>query len=85
MFLKIIKAEYLGKFELNLTFNNGETARINLESELWGEVFAPLKSEEKFKEFQLINGTLEWPNGADFAPEFLYELSSRTHQDSVSK
>lgn len=36
IFLKMIKADYLGKFVVNLTFYNGESAQLDLEPELWG-------------------------------------------------
>ncbi|PSR05108.1 MAG: hypothetical protein BRD50_01835 [Bacteroidetes bacterium SW_11_45_7] len=42
---------------------------------LWGEVFEPLKDKEVFQNFHLNPWTIEWENGADFAPEFLHELS----------
>ena len=51
---------------------------IDLEKELWGEVFEPLKDLTVFKTFQInaeLN-TIVWPNGADFAPEYLYEQAS---------
>ena len=48
-------------------------------SELGGEIFKPLKNLEYFKQFKLDDDlmTLTWPNGADFAPEFLYDLVQR--------
>jgi hypothetical protein len=44
-----------------------------LTNELDGEVFEPLRDVEYFKTFKLHPElrTVVWPNGADFAPEFL--------------
>ena len=53
--------------------NDGAEGEVDLTSELHGEVFEPLKAIEYFKAFQVhpeLN-TVVWPNGADFAPEFL--------------
>jgi len=72
--LKIISAKYMGDYSFHLEFNNGTTGEADIKKELWGEVFEPLKEENKIEEFHIENGTLEWPNGADLAPEFLYEL-----------
>jgi hypothetical protein len=41
---------------------------------LWGEIFIPLKNIDYFKKFKLNPFTIEWENGADFAPEFLYNF-----------
>ena len=38
-------------------------------------VFAPLKDVEFFKNFRLNANTIEWANGADIAPEIIYELA----------
>ncbi len=74
MFLEVTHAEYLEGYKLRLTFNNGVTKVVDLYSSLDGEVFAPLKDIEYFKRFSIKFNTVEWENGADFAPEYLYEL-----------
>ena len=47
---------------------------IDLSDELYGPVFEPLRDREYFVRFQVDPEahTLTWPNGADFAPEFLH-------------
>jgi hypothetical protein len=73
--IKVIGAKYLKLFKVELEFSNGSIGQIDLEKELWGEAFQPLLDQSYFAKFKLIHGTLTWPNGADFAPEFLYELA----------
>jgi hypothetical protein len=60
-------------------FADGTNAEIDLESEIWGEVFEPLKDPEVFRRFRLDRelNTLTWPSGADLAPEFLYEKAAQ--------
>jgi len=74
--LWVTKAEYANEYKLLLTFNNDVTKLVDLKSSLYGEVFEPLKDIEKFKQFKLSDWTVEWYNGADFAPEYLFELNS---------
>ena len=40
-----------------------------------GPVFEPLRDVQYFMNFKISFNTLEWENGADFAPEYLYEIS----------
>jgi hypothetical protein len=76
MFLHVTSVTYLEKYELRLTFDDGITKDVNLRDELYGEVFEPLKDEGFFRQVKvnIDTNTIEWPNGADFAPEFLYEV-----------
>ena len=72
---RLTEARYLDRYRIELTYEDGVRGVIDLEGELWGEVFEPLKDPEAFKAFRLDPElqTIVWPNGADFAPEFLYE------------
>jgi len=74
--LWVTKAEYVDEYKLLLTFNNNVTKLVDLKNSLYGEVFEPLKDIENFKQFELSDWTVEWYNGADLAPEYLFELNS---------
>lgn len=43
---------------------------------LTGEVFGELLDKDKFIQYGLTRVTIEWVNGADLAPEFLYEIGT---------
>lgn len=75
MLLHVTKAEYIGEYKLRLKFNNGAQGIVDLEPELYGEVFEPLRDKDVFQQFILTSRTVEWPTGADFAPEFLLEAA----------
>ena len=75
MLLHVTKAEYAGEYKFRLKFNNGAQGIVDLEPELYGEVFEPLRDKSVFKQFILTSRTVEWPTGADFAPEFLLEAA----------
>ena len=73
---KAQKGEPLDKIEPLMLFNNGERRIVDLRDSLKGTVFAPLKNIDYFKRFSIKFNTVEWDNGADFAPEYLYDLST---------
>ncbi len=77
MFLEVIQASYINDFKVSLTFNDGVEMTIDLENELKGSAFTSLKDKEKFKKFAIVYNTIEWENGADFAPEYLYEIGKK--------
>ena len=75
MFLHVREAKYLHDYTVWIRFNDGAEGEIDLEPELEGEMFGPLRDTGLFRRFRVDPelGTIAWENGADLAPEFLYE------------
>ena len=74
MFTEVIRAEYVGGYRIKLWFNNNVIKTVDLKSSLNGIVDEPLKDVNYFKKFLVKYNTVEWENGADFAPEYLLTL-----------
>ena len=74
MFIEVLKAEYVDGYRIRLWFNNNVKKVVDLKSSLKGIVFEPLKDLDFFKKFSVKYNTVEWENGADFAPEYLLAL-----------
>ena len=55
-------------------FNNGEAKTVDLQNELNGSVYEPLRQLDYFKKISVKYNTVEWENGADYAPEYLYSI-----------
>ena len=71
----VVEARYVHGHTIWLKFEDGASGEVDLSGELKGPVFEPLRDPEYFRRFVLSAdlGTVSWPNGADFAPEFLYD------------
>lgn len=74
--LRVVDVDYIRNYEILVTFNNGIRKKIDLEPYLTGEVFGELLDKDKFIQYGLTRVTIEWANGADLAPEFLYEIGT---------
>jgi len=75
MIPRVMEAQYVKDYIIKIRFADGVEGEINLSDELIGEIFQPLKDISHFRNFAVDPElhTLVWPNGADFAPEFLYD------------
>jgi hypothetical protein len=75
MILHVREARHLHDYVVWLRFNDGAEGEIDLAAELEGEMFAPLSNPTTFQQLRVDPElqTIVWPNGADLAPEFLYE------------
>jgi uncharacterized protein DUF2442 len=76
MLPSITKAKYVRDYLIEVNFNDGTKKVIDFEPWLTGPIFKPLKSKAYFKRFFIDGPTIGWPNGADVAPETLYEADA---------
>ena len=83
MILYIIDAKCLEGYKVNIVFNNGRNGIADLRDELCGVIFNPLLDQSYFRLLKIDKelNTISWPNGADFAPEFLYYLAFKDEDD----
>jgi hypothetical protein len=74
MIPKVLAARHVDRFVIHIRFSDGTEGDVDLSEELYGKVFEPLNDPTYFRQFTVHPElhTLTWPNGADFAPEFLY-------------
>ena len=72
---RLVEARFVRDYVLWLRFSDGSRGEVDLAEELDGPVFEPLRDPLYFRSFVLHPElhTVVWPNGADLAPEFLYE------------
>lgn len=82
MFLHVDQVTHLKDFTLRIEFSDGSVKDVDLSEELDGEIFEPLRDPEFFSQVAVnpATGTIEWPNGADLAPEFLQETGTNAEQ-----
>jgi hypothetical protein len=80
--LHILSAEVVGDHLLRLEFDDHTSKTVNCRTLLHGPIFEPLQDAAYFARVVVdpICGTVVWPNGADFAPEALYELPDEAAQ-----
>ena len=73
--VRILDARYVRDYVVWLRFSDGLAGEADLSAELDGPVFEPLRDPAVFRCVRLHPElhTIVWPNGADFAPEFLHE------------
>lgn len=72
LILSVKEAVYLGSHKLRCTFNNGVVKDVDCTYLLSFPAYKSLANESKFQEFG-VDTTVFWSNGADIAPEWLYE------------
>ena len=83
--IKVVDAQYLNEYKIDIEFSNGFRNVVDLKEELWGKVFEPLNDLKYFKNFKINPFTICWENGADFSPEFLYEIAKKNEFSVADK
>ena len=72
--VRILDARHVREYVIWLRFSDGVAGEVDLSGELDGHMFEPLRDPALFRRVSLHPElhTIVWPNGADFAPEFLH-------------
>lgn len=71
---KVKTVKPLAPYRLEVEFTDGNRGTISLEDRLFGPMFEPLKDWKVFSQVGVDEcGAIYWPNGADLAPDAVYE------------
>lgn len=74
----VTRVEVVGDYRLRLRFEDGAEGEVDFSNRDWRGVFEPLQDPSYFRRVALDGelGTIVWPNGADIAPETLYQRAT---------
>lgn len=75
---RIVKLKALPGYRLEVEFADGVRGVVDMSNDLWGPAYEPLKDPVYFAQVSLDEfGAPVWPNGADAAPDAIYEDLTR--------
>jgi hypothetical protein len=82
---EVTSIRYQGGYCYHITFDDGIGGDVDFTAYLdKGPVFAALRDPAFFRQARIEGGTISWPNGADIAPESLYEKLEEGRPPSAS-
>jgi len=80
----IVSVQPLQNYGLAIRFDDGLEGVIEMHDRLFGPAFEPLKDPAVFQQVFVDEfGAVAWPNGADLAPDALYERLSSTTETAA--
>ncbi|MGH9048340.1 MAG: DUF2442 domain-containing protein [Acidimicrobiia bacterium] len=86
--MDIVDVEVLHEQIVRLRFADGTEKTVDLDPYLYGPVFAEIRSDAAaFRSVRVDPhaGTIIWPNGADLAPDVLYEGRRSARMESETR
>lgn len=75
---RVVSAQVEVDQRLHVTFADGTTGEVDLthflaSPHVTGTVFEPLRDPAAFAQVGVVTGAVQWPNGADLAPDAMYD------------
>ena len=75
---RVMSAEVLPEARLRVRFVDGTAGEVEMQGflqrpEVVGTVFEPMRAPAFFAQTAVVSGTVQWPNGADLAPDAMYD------------
>lgn len=75
---RVRTVEALPEMCLHVVFVDGTSGEVRMRrflesAEVEGTIFEPLRDPDVFKQVRVELGTVTWPNGADIAPDAMYD------------
>lgn len=74
----VTHATYMDNFRIRIALSDGTVGIADFRGLLDGPIFEPLNDPQYLASFELTDHTLQWDNGADFAPEYLRDIITQT-------
>jgi hypothetical protein len=83
---EVTAIEYRRDFVYHIMFDDGVEADVDFAEYVGkGPIFKPLRDVAFFRQARIEGGTIAWPNGADIAPETLYEKAQSSGRRSHAR
>ena len=74
MLWRVVKVKALSGYRLEVEFADGVQGVLDYSHVLRGPMFEPLRDPARWAEVRIDeDGVVCWPNGADLAPDAMYE------------
>jgi hypothetical protein len=75
---RVISVNALPDCRFHVSFVDGTTGEVDLRRflnnpNIDGTIFEPLRNLAAFSQVQVVLGVVQWPNGADLAPDAMYD------------
>ena len=75
---RVTSVTVLPNDQLQVRFVDGTSGKVDMREflssrKVEGTVFEPLRDPAVFAEVQVVMGAVQWPSGADLAPDAMYD------------
>lgn len=73
----VVKVEARENYQIYIEFDNNESGLLDMEPYLNFGVFKKIRDKSVFYKVRVSFDTVEWPEGIDLDPRFVYEKCAR--------